>query len=123
MVDRSRSLFLRGLAVALCTLILFLIIGLPQPPQTEAEEVPTLADQDFERLSLELSEEPGYFDTDFPRPVRDDPERDAEVSNRIACGRWGQPDDLAGLVVFLASNASSYMHGSIVAIDGGWLAR
>ncbi len=64
MVDRSRSFFLRGLAVALCALILSLIIGLPQPPQTEAEEVPTLADREFERLSLELSEEPGYFDTD-----------------------------------------------------------
>lgn len=64
MVDRSRSFFLRGLAVALCALILSLIIGLPQPPKTEAEEVPTLADREFERLSLELSEEPGYFDTD-----------------------------------------------------------
>ena len=64
MVDRSRSFPLRGLIVALCALALFLIIGLPQLSQTEAEEVPTLADQEFERLSLELSEEPGYFDTD-----------------------------------------------------------
>jgi len=64
MVDRSRSFLLRGLAVAFCALILSLIIGLPQPPQREAEEDPTLADREFERLSLELSEEPGYFDTD-----------------------------------------------------------
>jgi len=64
MVDRSRFSPLTGLIVALCVLILFLIIGLPQPPQTEAEEVSALADQEFERLSLELSEEPGYFDTD-----------------------------------------------------------
>lgn len=64
MVDRSRSFFLRGLTVALCALILLFIIGLPQSPQTEAEEVPPLADQEFERLSLELSEAPGYFDTD-----------------------------------------------------------
>ena len=66
---------------------------------------------------------PGYFDTDFPKPLRDDPKRDAEVTSRIPCGRWGQPDDLAGLVVFLSSNASSYMHGSVVVIDGGWLVR
>jgi hypothetical protein len=64
MVDRSRSFPLRGVTVALCALILFLIIGLLQLSQTEAEEVPTLADQEFELLSLELSEEPGYFDTD-----------------------------------------------------------
>lgn len=64
MVDRSRSFPLRGAAVALCALILLLIIGLLQLSQTEAEEVPTPTDQEFERLSLELSEEPGYFDTD-----------------------------------------------------------
>jgi hypothetical protein len=64
MVDRSRSFPLRGVTVVLCALILFLIIGLLQLPQTEAEEVSTLADQEFEQLSLELSEEPGYFDTD-----------------------------------------------------------
>ena len=73
MVDRSRSFFLRGLAIALCTLILLLIIGLPQPLQTEAEEVLTLSDREFERLSLELSEEPGYFDTDNL------------ISNEISC--------------------------------------
>ncbi len=64
MVDRSRFFPRRELTLALCALILFLIIGLLRPPHTEAEEVPTLTDQEFERLSLQLSEEPGYFDTD-----------------------------------------------------------
>ena len=64
MVARSRFFPIKGLIVSLCALILFLIVGLPQPPETEAEQVPTLTDQEFERLSLQLSEEPGYFDTD-----------------------------------------------------------
>ena len=64
MVARSRFFPIKGLIVALCALILFLIVGLPQPPKTEAEQVPTLSDREFERLSLQLSEEPGYFDTD-----------------------------------------------------------
>ncbi|MCL4113136.1 UNVERIFIED_CONTAM: hypothetical protein GTU68_061600 [Idotea baltica] len=66
---------------------------------------------------------PGYFDTDMPGPLRNDPVRAPQILDRIPCGRWGRPDELAGLVVFLASNASNYMHGSIVPIDGGWLAR
>jgi 2-deoxy-D-gluconate 3-dehydrogenase len=66
---------------------------------------------------------PGYFDTDMPAALRNDPVRAPQIMDRIPCGRWGQPDELAGLVVFLASNASNYMHGSVVAIDGGWLAR
>ena len=66
---------------------------------------------------------PGYFDTDMPGALRNDPVRAPQIMDRIPCGRWGQPDEMAGLVVFLASNASSYLHGSIVAIDGGWLAR
>jgi 2-deoxy-D-gluconate 3-dehydrogenase len=45
------------------------------------------------------------------------------VLSRIPVGRWGRPDDLKGAVVFLASAASDYMHGSILAVDGGWLAR
>jgi len=66
---------------------------------------------------------PGYFDTDMPKALRNDPLRGPQILDRIPCGRWGQPDELAGLVVFLASDASNYMHGSIVPIDGGWLAR
>jgi 2-dehydro-3-deoxy-D-gluconate 5-dehydrogenase len=66
---------------------------------------------------------PGYFDTDAPLSLRNDPIRAPQILDRIPCGRWGQPDELGGLCVFLASDASNYMHGSIVPIDGGWLAR
>lgn len=66
---------------------------------------------------------PGYFDTDLTEPLRNDPERGPQILDRIPAGRWGQPDELAGLCVFLASDASNYMHGSVVPIDGGWLAR
>jgi len=66
---------------------------------------------------------PGYFETDLAGVLRNDPTRGPQILERIPCGRWGQPDELAGLVVFLASDASNYMHGSIVPIDGGWLAR
>lgn len=66
---------------------------------------------------------PGYFDTDMPGELRNDPVRAPQIMDRIPCGRWGRPDELAGLVVFLASNASNYMYGSVVPIDGGWLAR
>lgn len=66
---------------------------------------------------------PGYFETAMSGSLRDDPVRGPQILDRIPCGRWGQPEELAGLVVFLASDASNYMHGSIVPIDGGWLAR
>jgi len=66
---------------------------------------------------------PGYFDTDMPSALRNHPVRGPQIMDRIPCKRWGQPEELAGLAVFLASDASNYMHGSIVPIDGGWLAR
>ena len=66
---------------------------------------------------------PGYFDTDAPLSLRNDPVRAPQILDRIPCGRWGQPDELGGLCVFLASDAANYMHGSIVVIDGGWMAR
>ncbi len=66
---------------------------------------------------------PGYFDTDPPGGLRNDPVRGPQILDRIPSGRWGQPDEIAPLAVFLASEASNYMHGSIVPIDGGWLAR
>lgn len=66
---------------------------------------------------------PGYFETTFSDVLQDDPVRGPQILDRIPCGRWGQPEELAGLAVFLASDASNYMHGSVVAIDGGWLAR
>ncbi len=66
---------------------------------------------------------PGYFATDNTQALRDDPERNAAILARIPAGRWGRPDDLAGAAVFLASDAAAYVHGSVLAVDGGWLAR
>jgi 2-deoxy-D-gluconate 3-dehydrogenase len=66
---------------------------------------------------------PGYFDTQLAGPLKDDPVRGGQILERIPAGRWGDPDELGGLVVFLSSDASNFMHGSVVPIDGGWLAR
>ena len=66
---------------------------------------------------------PGYMATDLTSPLHSDPESNASFLARIPAGRWGEPADLKGAVVFLASAASDYMHGSIVPVDGGWLAR
>ena len=66
---------------------------------------------------------PGYFETDLTDALRNHPVRGRQILDRIPCGRWGQPDEIAPLAVFLASDASNYMHGSIIPIDGGWLAR
>jgi 2-deoxy-D-gluconate 3-dehydrogenase len=66
---------------------------------------------------------PGYFATDNTQALRDDAERNAAILARIPAGRWGRPDDLAGAAVFLASDAAAYVHGSVLAVDGGWLAR
>ena len=66
---------------------------------------------------------PGYMATDNTAPLRADPVRNPAIVARIPAGEWGDPADLKGAVVFLASDASSYMHGAIVPVDGGWLAR
>ena len=66
---------------------------------------------------------PGYFETTLSHVLQRDPVRGPQILDRIPVGRWGQPEELAGLCVFLASDASNYMHGSTVAIDGGWLSR
>ena len=66
---------------------------------------------------------PGYMATANTAPLRADAARSAEILARIPAGRWGQPDDLAGAVVFLCSSASDYVHGAVIAVDGGWLAR
>ncbi|MBS4211617.1 2-dehydro-3-deoxy-D-gluconate 5-dehydrogenase KduD [Neobacillus rhizophilus] len=66
---------------------------------------------------------PGYIATDNTAPIRADEKRNAEILSRIPAGRWADPSDLMGVVVFLASDASNYMNGHILAIDGGWLAR
>jgi len=61
--------------------------------------------------------------TDNTAPIRADAARNRAILERIPAGRWGTPGDLQGVVVFLASAASDYMHGAIVPVDGGWLAR
>ncbi|HET7463694.1 MAG TPA: 2-dehydro-3-deoxy-D-gluconate 5-dehydrogenase KduD [Longimicrobium sp.] len=66
---------------------------------------------------------PGYFRTDNTQGLRDDPARSAEISARIPAGRWGEPKDLAGAVVFLASPAADYVNGHVLVVDGGWMAR
>ncbi len=66
---------------------------------------------------------PGYMVTDNTAALRADPTRTAAIMERIPAGRWGEPADLRGTIVYLASAASNYMHGTIVAVDGGWLAR
>lgn len=66
---------------------------------------------------------PGYFATELTDTLRKHPKRGRQITERIPCGRWGRSDEIAGLAVFLASDASNYMHGSVVPIDGGWLAR
>jgi 2-deoxy-D-gluconate 3-dehydrogenase len=66
---------------------------------------------------------PGYFDTNNTAALRADPVREPAILARIPAGRWGQPADLAGAAVFLASRASDYVHGIVLPVDGGWLAR
>jgi 2-deoxy-D-gluconate 3-dehydrogenase len=66
---------------------------------------------------------PGYMLTEFTRILYEDPVRSRQINERIPAGHWGQPDDLKGAVVFLASRASDYVHGHILVVDGGWMAR
>lgn len=66
---------------------------------------------------------PGYFKTDNTAALREDEKRNAEISARIPAARWGEANDLAGPVVFLASRASNYVNGHILLVDGGWMAR
>jgi 2-dehydro-3-deoxy-D-gluconate 5-dehydrogenase len=66
---------------------------------------------------------PGYMVTDNTEALRNDPARSRQILERIPAGRWGQPSDLSGAAVFLCSAASDYVHGQVLAVDGGWLAR
>ncbi|MGW8705099.1 2-dehydro-3-deoxy-D-gluconate 5-dehydrogenase KduD [Brevundimonas sp. NPDC055814] len=66
---------------------------------------------------------PGYFATDNTQALQDDPVRSKEILGRIPAGRWGDPADLGGAAVFLASRASDYVQGITLPVDGGWLAR
>lgn len=66
---------------------------------------------------------PGYMSTDNTEALRADKTRNAQILDRIPAGRWGDASDLGGAAVFLASSASDYVHGAIIPVDGGWLAR
>jgi 2-dehydro-3-deoxy-D-gluconate 5-dehydrogenase len=66
---------------------------------------------------------PGYIATDNTQALRDDPARSTSILERIPAGRWGSADDLGGATVFLASDAASYVHGTVLPVDGGWLGR
>lgn len=66
---------------------------------------------------------PGYIATANTKAIREDAERNQSILSRIPAGRWGEASDLAGAAVFLASSASNYVNGHVLAVDGGWLAR
>jgi 2-deoxy-D-gluconate 3-dehydrogenase len=66
---------------------------------------------------------PGYIATDNTEALREDPARSRTILDRIPAGRWGEARDIAGAVVFLASPASSYINGTVLPVDGGWLGR
>jgi 2-deoxy-D-gluconate 3-dehydrogenase len=66
---------------------------------------------------------PGYMATDMNIALLADPVRMEQLSVRIPAGRWGQPEDVGNVVVFLASPAAAYVHGQVLAVDGGWMAR
>jgi 2-deoxy-D-gluconate 3-dehydrogenase len=66
---------------------------------------------------------PGYFATNNTQALRADEARNAAILARIPAARWGEPSDLGGAAVFLASAASDYVHGAVLPVDGGWLAR
>jgi 2-dehydro-3-deoxy-D-gluconate 5-dehydrogenase len=66
---------------------------------------------------------PGYIETNNTQALRADPDRNAAILGRIPAGRWGEPSDIGDAAVFLLAPASDYMHGAVVPVDGGWLAR
>lgn len=66
---------------------------------------------------------PGYVSTDNTQPLREDPERFSAIRARIPAGRWAEPEDVAGAIVFLCSAAADYVHGVVLPVDGGWLGR
>ena len=66
---------------------------------------------------------PGYMETEMTAPLRADPNRAPSIFERIPARRWGKPEDLVGISIFLASHASDYLHGTVIPVDGGWMAR
>ena len=66
---------------------------------------------------------PGYIETNNTEALRNDPDRNQAILDRIPAGRWGQAEDIAGAAVFLCTPAARYVHGAVLNVDGGWLAR
>jgi 2-deoxy-D-gluconate 3-dehydrogenase len=66
---------------------------------------------------------PGYIETNNTAVLRADPERSTDILKRIPAGHWGRPEDIGGTAVYLASSAADYVHGAVLPVDGGWLAR
>ncbi|MGF6257324.1 2-dehydro-3-deoxy-D-gluconate 5-dehydrogenase KduD [Ensifer sp. LBL] len=66
---------------------------------------------------------PGYIETNNTEALRADPDRNKAILERIPAGRWGRAEDIAGATVFLSSAAANYVHGAVLNVDGGWLAR
>ena len=66
---------------------------------------------------------PGYIATENTKALREDPIRNKAILDRIPQGRWGTPEDLMGTVVFLCSDASKYLNGTVITVDGGWMGR
>jgi 2-deoxy-D-gluconate 3-dehydrogenase len=66
---------------------------------------------------------PGYFDTEMCAGIKNDPAREAQIRSRIPAGRWGRPEDLVGPLLFLAGDASNYVDGHVLVVDGGWMGR
>jgi len=66
---------------------------------------------------------PGYMATELTKAIQDDPQRNQEILSRIPAQRWGKPEDLKGVAVFLASAASDYVCGATINVDGGYLSR
>ncbi len=66
---------------------------------------------------------PGYFETDMCEALARDPVREPKIRDRIPAGRWGRPEDVVGPLLFLVSDAARYVHGHLLVVDGGWMAR
>jgi len=66
---------------------------------------------------------PGYIATENTKPLREDPARNKAILDRIPAGKWGTPEDLMGTIVFLCSEASDYLNGTVITVDGGWMGR
>ena len=102
--------------------------GIRVPPYTASKSgvmgVTRLMANEWAKHNININAiAPGWMATNNTAPLRADPVRSKEILERIPTGRWGTPDDLKGVAVFLASDASNYVNGYTIAVDGGWLAR